>query len=426
MEILRSAFDELPRERLLPVALETMHVGHLLDRALMPHVAIAAGDAAVVDQVAIEEWMGASPVYTGRMRRLMGIEGDGVDAIMKALQLDVGFPHQYMDVAWKLTDARHGEFWLRHCGALMDVEPHGEKRVIGMCHTIEDPTFDATAYATNPRARIRPIHRPPRVPADRHPHCHWTIAIDPANEPVAASPWTQAVAALPLAALANERAPERDPAGRVDYRGAFDPDFRLGALSSAALAAVAREFQIQSHLLASSAELALAARFGAAKARELATAQWTAVAWVAAERLDRALGPGRVGSERLAEVLRLHAALPPGFSRSVECAPDRVRLVMEPARAELLDPANPGWLGLLARGTGRGLEVLAEAVEPRARLAALETSRGVVAAEFAIDPARPPAKAPKEAAFMHLSTATAWIFDVGKAVPAPAEPADRP
>src|SRR5512134_941060 len=156
------AFDELPRAQLLPVALETMHVGHLLDRALMPAVAIAARDVDTVDQVAIDEWMGASPVYTGRMRRLMGIEGDDVGAIMKALQLDVGFPHQYMDVAYKQVDPLHAEFWLLHCGALMDTEPHGEKRVIGMCHTIEDPTFDATAYATNPRAR------PPDPPPSAH------------------------------------------------------------------------------------------------------------------------------------------------------------------------------------------------------------------------------------------------------------------
>ena len=47
----------------------------------------------------------------------------------------------------------HGEFWLAHCGALMDVEPMGSEFVHGMCHTIEDPTFDATAVATNARVR---------------------------------------------------------------------------------------------------------------------------------------------------------------------------------------------------------------------------------------------------------------------------------
>jgi hypothetical protein len=409
------AFHELARAELLPIALETMHVGHLLDRALMPAVAIAARRVDVVDRVAIDEWMGASPVYTGRMRRLMAIEGDGVDAIMKALQLDVGFPHQYMDVGWKLVDSRHGEFWLLHCGALMDVEPHGEKRVVGMCHTIEDPTFDATAYATNPRARIRPIHRPPRVPAGRVPHCHWTIEIDPANEPVGPAKNTRAVAALPIARLANERGPEREPQGMTDYRGAFDAAFKLGRLSTAALAAVAREFQIQAHLLASSAELAVAERLGAEKAREILATQWIAVAWVAGQRLARALGLAEGGAEAVAAALRLHAALPPGFARTAEVRAGRVRLRLEPASEELLDPEQPGWIGLLLRGATRGVEAAAQAVDPRARLDALEVRGGRVAIDLAVDPAAEPAEAPKEAAFMRLSTATSWVFDTSEA-----------
>ncbi len=51
----------------------------------------------------------------------------------------------------------------------------GDDYVVGMCHTIEDPTFDATgAIATNLRAGA-PIHRRPRKPADRHPHCDTVI-----------------------------------------------------------------------------------------------------------------------------------------------------------------------------------------------------------------------------------------------------------
>ena len=411
MSALGPAFHELAREQLLPVALETMHVGHLIDRALMPQVAIAARDVDVVDQIAIQEWMGASPVYTGRMRRLMQIEGDGVDAIIKALQLDVGFPHQYMDVGWKLIDAQHGEFWLRHCGALMDVEPHGEKRVIGMCHTIEDPTFDATAYATNPRARIRPLHRPPRKPADRKPHCHWTIEIDPANEPVQAIAQTLAVAKLALARVPNEHGPQSAADGWTDYRGALEPEFRLGQLSTATLAAVAREFQLQSHLLASSAELALALRFGVSQARTILAAQWNAVGWVAGPRLVRALGLEGRGVEAVVAVLRLGATLPPGFTRAVRHDGNRIQLVLEPANAELLAPENPGWLGLLVRGNARGVEVLAQSVEPRARLLANDTRDGRIVIELAIDPSTPAAEAPPEAAFMRLSTATSFAFD---------------
>jgi hypothetical protein len=345
----------------------------------------------------------------------MQIEGDGVDAIIKALQLDVGFPHQYMDVGWKVKDDRHAEFWLRHCGALMDVEPHGEKRVIGMCHTIEDPTFDATAFATNPRARIRPIHRPPRQPADRQPHCHWTIEIDPENDPVAPIEQTRAVARLPLARVPNPRAPETNPAGRTDYRGALDLEFKLGSLSSAALAAVAREFQIQEHLLSSSAEIALTARFGAEKARQIGAAQWSAVGWVAGPRLARALGLGSGGVEAVAAVLRYGATLPPGFTRAVRVDGPRVQLRLEPASADLLDPESPGWLGQLVRGGGRGVEVLAQSVEPRARLASLDTRDGRVALEISVDPGAAAAEAPPEAAFMKLSTATSFVFDTSEA-----------
>ena len=57
-----------------------------------------------------------------------------------------------------------------------------------MCHDIEDPTFDATAGATNPYAQVRPIHRPPRVPDDRAPHCHWRVVIDESGDARRAAP----------------------------------------------------------------------------------------------------------------------------------------------------------------------------------------------------------------------------------------------
>lgn len=409
------AFDELPRRELLPVALETMHVGHLFDRALMPQLYFATESFDAVDQVAIDEWMGASPVYTGRMRRLMRIEGDTVPAIVKALQLDCGFPHQYMDVGWKMIDDASCEFFLRHCGALLDAEPYGEDRVRGMCHTIEDPTFDATAYATNPRARIRPIHRPPREPADRLPHCHWTIRIDPANEPVGPAKHTRAVAALPLAAIANERAPERDD-GWTDYARDVDPDFKLGHLSSATLAAVAREFQIQQHLLSCSAEMALTERVGRDTARSVLRAQWGAVAWRASERLAPVLGcAGDGGAPAVARVLRLNATLPPGFARDVTVDGERVHVVLEPQTPALLDAEHPGWLGLLARGEGIGLESAAQGVDPRARLASLDVADGTVVAELTVRASEPRAVMSKAAQIMSVSGATSFRFDYGAA-----------
>ena len=96
------------------------------------------------------------------MQKALGYEGTDVVTIFKGLQLDIGAPPQFMDFRYDVQDRWHGTFHLDHCGALMDVEPMGEYYVRSMCHDIEDPTFDATAVATNPKAQVRPVHRPPR------------------------------------------------------------------------------------------------------------------------------------------------------------------------------------------------------------------------------------------------------------------------
>lgn len=174
-------YEDLSKEALVRLAREYALTVHILDRSVFAAIGMRYGQK-VVEELAIEEWRGASPVYGDRLRRIFGIEGDGVEAIFKVLQLDPGFPHHYLDVRYEVVDDRHGFFELRSCGALDDVEPWGERAVTGMCHTIEDGTFDVTAQAVNPKARIRHVHRPPRVPAGRVPVCRWELVIDDDTE----------------------------------------------------------------------------------------------------------------------------------------------------------------------------------------------------------------------------------------------------
>jgi hypothetical protein len=170
-------YEDLSKEALVRLVREYALVAHLLDRSVFAAVGMRYGQEAV-EELAIEEWRGASPVYGERLRQVMNVEGDDVAAIFKVLQLDPGFPHHYMDVSYELVDEKHGFFELNHCGALMDVEPWGDRAVTGMCHTIEDGTFDVTAQAVNPKARIRHVHRPPRSSPDQVPHCRWEVVID--------------------------------------------------------------------------------------------------------------------------------------------------------------------------------------------------------------------------------------------------------
>lgn len=410
------ALDDLSRTELVAVAFEHMLLGMIATRAMLPQVVMNGGDMDLMTQVAIDEWMGASPNYTRRMRRLMGIDGDDVNAIIKALQLDCGFVHQYMDVAYKVTDEQHAEFWLNHCGALLDAEPHGEERVFAMCHTIEDPTFDATALATNPRARIRPIHRPPRTPTDRHPHCHWTLVIDPANEPVGSIPLTDEVGRLPLAAVPNEVPPDREPGGMRDYRGRLRPDFRLADLSWGALAAAAREFQVQAHLLVASTELALRSYFDADLAREIIAIAWVGASWLTSERLAAALKVRSRDPHGLARVLSLQAALPPGVQHTVQVEADEVHVELRASSAGLLSVEHPGWSGILAAGDTRGIEAMALGFDPRAFVRDVSVSGDRVSFRAGIDPAAEPAREPDAVALSRIGMVSTWSFDVADPV----------
>src|SRR5579862_6697018 len=138
--------SRLSRRALARLGREYMLVGHVQSRVIMPIVATRFGAAAAAD-FAIDAWRAASPVFNERNRKLLRIEADGMSAILKSLQFDVGAPHQYMDFRFELVDERDGFFWLDYCGALDAVatatnnDPQAIKR---MCHDIEDPTFDAT------------------------------------------------------------------------------------------------------------------------------------------------------------------------------------------------------------------------------------------------------------------------------------------
>jgi hypothetical protein len=180
-----------------------------------------------------------------------------------------------------------------------------------MCHDIEDPTFDATAVATNPRAQVRPIHRPPRVPAGRSPHCAWTVIIDESYPEVEGIP---ALALVRATHAANLVLDPIDPSaeGLAGYSGPLVSDLDFGAFSRSALVRIADEVCLQMHLLNLSFLLALRARCGddTTQFTTIATRQLTGIAGIAAERLHRALRlPG--GVEGALRVLELHPMLNP-------------------------------------------------------------------------------------------------------------------
>jgi hypothetical protein len=392
------------RTELARLVREYLLCGHLIDRAGAPLLIGPYGRDAMRD-VAIEEWRGASPLYTRRTQQLLGFGRGDVETVFKGMQVDIGAPPQFMDFRYRVLDAGHGEFWLDHCGALMDVEPLGDDFVVAMCHHIEDPTFDATACATDPRARMTPIHRPPRRPADRHPHCHWNVVIDPEAEALPEPDEALRVAGtraaqLPVAAI--------DPAGggRSDYTGPLEADLRFEDFSASALRAILDEVALQGHLLALSFLDAVGRRWGPEVARDVGRRQFTGIAGVAAERLAAALGVEHGGAAGVARVLEAHPAFRPRsyVDLRVDEAGDRVEVVLADCEA-LHEEVAPSWPQLLADGP-EPLAALAEAVDPRARV----TVGGERSWAVVVDPAESPAKERAEVTLTKFSTGAAFAF----------------
>jgi hypothetical protein len=356
----------LSRQELAVLVPELLLIGHMIDRSGMAWCIQEFGHEEML-QVAIEEWAGASPVYTKRMQQALRYEGDDVPTIFKGLQLDIGAPPQFMDFRYTLHDRWHGEFHLDHCGALVDVEPMGDEFVFGMCHTIEDPTFDATAVATHPHAQMRPIHRPPRTPVDRHPHCAWTVVIDESY------PAAKGIPALDIvretkAATWQLAAIDRSEEGLADYSGSLLSDFDFGAFSHSALVRMADEVCLQMHLLYLSFAIAVRKR---AKDAELAvsvgTRQLIGLAGLGAERIQRALElPG--GIEGTLRVLELHPLLNPAGYVVAEIDGGGLAVHRSPAHDDA------AWISLCSPDSVQPLQAIATAVDPHIEVRVSGTS----------------------------------------------------
>ena len=195
--------EDLSRPALVTQCKEFALDVHLLVRA--GHLAVRERwGAEAVAEIARDHWAGAAPVYGPRVRAALGIRGDDMSAILKTLQVDPAFPHEYVRFGCALIDAAHGLFWLEDCEAMADAEPRGWIQVL------DDPSataLDAVVATVNPRSRCRAIDPSTvRVPTAR-PVRAWSIEIDPANAPLRESPWAAPPRACSIATFSFREKP---------------------------------------------------------------------------------------------------------------------------------------------------------------------------------------------------------------------------
>jgi hypothetical protein len=394
------SLERLSRPALARLGREIMLCSMCHDRALMPQLAKRYGLRAMTD-IAIDEWMGSSPVYNRRNRELLGMGGDGVSTIFKGLQFDIGAPHQFLDFNFELVDEALGHFWLDHCGAYAHVKALARDNpgpVTQLCHDMEDPTFDATVMAVNPFARCRPVHRPPLQIGHTGPVCRWEVSIGDEHGTVEERQITRTVRRSKAASFEFRPLDGPSSEGMDDYAGAFKSDFALEDLSQPALARQCKEFALDLHLLVRASYTSIQERWGDEAMREIAREHWAGMASVYVGRIRRALGVEGNDMSAILKTLQLDPAFPGEYVAAGFELLDkrRGRFWLDDCEA-LRDEEPRALLTLLSDAEAPGFDAVVGMVNPRAGVRRIDPMRGAASAgaprlawEIEIDEGREP------------------------------------
>jgi hypothetical protein len=400
-----SRYHDVTHDDLAELVLHLQLAGHLIDRAAFAHTLGLVGQEETM-QVIIEEDVAATPIYHRRMQRALNFESTDVATFFKGIQLEILAPPQYMDFEFTVHGPSDGEFVLKNCGALLDFEPFGEEMVRSICHDVEDPTFDGTALATNPRMQCRPIHRPPRRPVDREPHCHWTVKVDENYPAVQPHPHQAVLETHHVAHLVLDGI---DPAedGLSDYAGPLVDNIDYHAFSHSALVRIADELVIQMHLLTQSWQLAMRKRADAEAFRRIVVQSLTGHAGITAEKIHQVLGLPRT-MEAAARVLELHPLFNP--YAYVNFARDGLTLTITKSPAH----DDNAWISFVGPQCIEPLQAAVRAVDPHFDVEVTGTETDWT---MEIVQRGEAAKESDDVGLIRLSNATAFQFERRRSLP---------
>jgi hypothetical protein len=378
---------------------EIMLANHIHDRGALVQVALKWG---LTEQtaVAVDEWMGSSPIYNARNRHLLKMNGSDVGTILKGFQHDIGAPHNFLHFHFELESSERGFFWLTHCGAynhirqMTNADPVMETQI---CHHMEDPTFDATVMAVNSHARCKPIFRPPHNEVPAQGPCRWAVVIEEDIGLAEANPITDIVRKS-LAAEFDFAPIKADSEGMSDYSGDFKRDFTLSDLGHHTLARQCKEYALDVHLLNRACYTSIAERWGEEVLVELAIEQWRAMAPLVAHRLKKVFSMRGDDMTNILKIIQLNPFLPKEYlEMGLELTDETQGIIYLKDCAALREPSARGIISLLTHHPETpGFEAMAQAVNPQAKIETIDpgecsVANAKIAWRISIDPKISPA-----------------------------------
>lgn len=380
---------------------------HIHDRsALLPILLRFGGEHQT--QIACDEWMSTSPIYNHRNSLLLDYRDDDVGAALKGFQLDIGAPHNYLNFHYELVSPTEGYFWTNTCGPfnyIHEMTQADEQEQIKLCHHMEDPTFDATVIAVNPKMRCRPVYRPPFKEIPSHGPCRWLVTIQDDIALAEDCPFLDHTSTTLAATFDFSQLPKTG-GGLHDYSGDFKRDLCLEDLSHNMLAMVCKEFMLDIFLLNYSCHYAVGQRLGNEHREELLQEQYYHLAPVTVHRLRNTFGIEGDNVAAILKVLQLNPFVPKEYFdlEFAEESDSRSFMWLNDC-AGYQEPVKEGIASLMITNPEQpGFDKLAKEVNPQAVVkpvgidqlpASVDASNAVLAWEVVIDPLVEPASRSK-------------------------------
>jgi hypothetical protein len=139
----------------------------------------------LLDDLAVQDRAAMMPMAVRRLRDALRIDGDGIEAIAKLLQVHPLLPRDYVGYGVSVDDDRSGRLWVTECDGFDD-EGAG-RSPLSWLREPDSPTFDSLVRTVNPHGVVEPIDPTSVTEADAV--AAWRFHIDPeATAP--ALPWT--------------------------------------------------------------------------------------------------------------------------------------------------------------------------------------------------------------------------------------------
>ncbi len=107
----------------------------------------------------------------------LNIQGNDVEAYVKANQFVPSFAQGIFDFDWDLKNKNHAVLTVRHCPALASLEKKAPGRVQWTCQVLEHEAMKAYVAVVNPEIQVKGLKVPPRESYGEIA-CQWEFKIE--------------------------------------------------------------------------------------------------------------------------------------------------------------------------------------------------------------------------------------------------------